>query len=1534
MLNPQRQGSWGVGQAPNPPSNPFANTMSTPPANPFAPPKANPFLQGQTSSAAPTPNPFLANASQPSSSNPSMLQTLNQMAEGRHQDYRMPTNIKNPFEKKHTDSAIDTNSHSTAPPFQPKPNPFGGHSNTQPSNVSNPFSVKPTANGTTDMRPLPFSQQNTNPKVEPFSQSGFAQKSKQTAPDSSSLKPNPYSQRLPRSANEFASESQVSATIGVNGQGKASEYVQPAWPKQTQTTKPAPANASTLTKQINGKRKGDDNIQGGNKLSRRSPSAEKGRNRSRSPAQGSRKDASTGKDVPGNPKFNQDRDEFAKKIRSQLAKDKIRPPQWPENPGSFAQRQAIERFRETYKAYREKARKSLTRAGLIDDPDKKRRLDEALVFKGICEDMCPEWEQVTRIVEHDIRGPEKGTDENGDLVAIPSLMVKRLARSAAGQDAPLPMDVRSVRTLCRTLDYLIDLVSSDDLLPQRHSFLWDRTRAIRIDFSFQKYAMTPGEILDQIYCLETIARFHVTSLHLLSRDGYTPADFSEQQEVEQLSKTLISLMEVYDDCAHQGIMCKNEPEFRGYFIVFNAHNPGLMERIEGWDMRFGNADGIKSAIAIVQCIDNIRKLQGPLYPETYSPLAIDAISIFFKLISHPSVSYTMACFAEIHFNDVRKGILKVLRRSFSRPRYGPKDLYPAVLKQYLQTDTEEEAVEFFKKHGFQFHEDGYVVLSPSTEYTDARIRHSFSGNIVERKRSGRPFPEVIRTTVFEENVAVISSSDESSEEGLFVSDSQNIPSANSNQQESRSTERLDRQKEGSGLAPQSGLLAKANPSPPQIFENPTPTMSTTGVPLKQLPLPKVSDTTCISRDASFTTVSTQPAVISRTETTDSIPKEQQTSSLFGQGDNSMTPLTTDPRNTDPKSISSVQKKLGVTPKEAGPLGGKSPEPNSEKATIGNNVSAAQAAPSTNSASDPNFFGFLNSGKDLSIPPTTSLFANVGAKASESSDKDRPHPSASSSSSATLESIPKPFGSSKPISNAAQPTSATPFPTPPPLTNGSSLGIFKTNEQPFAANQSSPFSQSPPNLTLTQQQPIPTNIPAPPSVTNRDLMGDFTRWFVCADRGLMESQLQEFAVMSILKTVWDEFHAAEKERIRMEEEDKINAEIRNFRENSLKLKYFLHWHDGFRKRQRIRRMNEEKEKARQWRLPENIAKRERAAKEEQERIVQQTTDSMLRRSQQRVDETAQLRASTGLNLEWRGRRKTDTPTRLDVQSCSPESRSRSIEEALLATGVFNGVKDGRAAARYVARDHDPETDADLLQERKMRLRTENKNRIARGVHRLKELPEPKIYKEGSKTAMLRARCRGSADDNMSTSTGSLRNSTFSSSYRSSLGYNTSRVSKSRSRVADPYWTLKARGLVRMPNGEFLHESIALPMLREGKRIPGFGDYGLPAAEEAPPSQSPPLPPLELSSPPPPQIRPDDLQVSQISSGSLSDTRSQKRKRRVTEGSSINGSNSPINAKRAKSGDAKTNSLTDADKHLADIASFMAMVEGRVSGLGNS
>src|SRR6478735_6479266 len=207
-------------------------------------------------------------------------------------------------------------------------------------------------------------------------------------------------------------------------------------------------------------------------------------------------------------------DPQAKRVYEQLRKDGIHPPQWPSQPGNPKNKAEVTKFREKYETYRNKARASLTKAGLIDDPDKRKTLQDAIDFKGICEDMCPEYEKITRINEMDVHQPEKNPKTT---YANTRRMVKKLARSAAGQEATLPMDVRSVPSLKRTLDYLIDdLLRDDGNLPVLHGFLWDRTRAIRRDFTFFS-SLTPDEMKIQVYVLENIARFHVTALHLLTR---------------------------------------------------------------------------------------------------------------------------------------------------------------------------------------------------------------------------------------------------------------------------------------------------------------------------------------------------------------------------------------------------------------------------------------------------------------------------------------------------------------------------------------------------------------------------------------------------------------------------------------------------------------------------------------------------------------------------------------------------------------------------------------------------------------------------------------------------------------------------------------------------------------------------------------------------------------------------------------------------------------------------------------------------------
>lgn len=1419
-------------------------------------------------------------------------------------------------------------------PFQPK----------QPNGVTtpavNPFLAKPnppnpflTSTSTSQSKPAPtaFGQPSgPTPKSNPFAKPSNAQDFKPipaTTSNSSTTKA-PRKQQSP-----FSNGGEPSTKPSVNGERKVANYVQPAWKPSQKDAGSAAGRTKAAIGQSNGKRKSENDYQRQSKFSRKSPDSEAAPTPFGAPQQN--KVDTFSKNKLGKPRNGGDRNDFAKQILAQLAKDNIKPPRWPENPGSHASRQAIERYRETYKVYRERARKSLTRAGLIDDPDKKRRLDEALVFKGICQEMCPEWEKITRIVEHDIRGPEKGKDERGELVAMPELMVKRLARSAAGQDAPLPMDVRSVATLRWTLDYLIDeLIPSDDELPQRHSYLWDRTRAIRIDFSFQKYAMTPDETKDQVYCLETIARFHVTSLHLLSQDGFTPSDFSEQQEVEQLGKTLISLMEVYDDCMHQGISCENEAEFRGYFIIFNAHNPALMEMIEGWESRFGSS--IQSAIGIVECIENTRQILGPLYPETASQMAIDAISIFFDVIACPEVSYTMACFAEIHFNSVRKGILKVIKKAYSRPRFGPKDLTPKVLKKFLRTDTEEEAAEFFRKHGLKFDEqDGYLVLLPGVEFTEARIPHSFSGDIVERKRSGRSLPTIIHETVFELGSRDLPNQDSpthSPEESLFVSDSQNEPFASINNSEQQQHD---------------NRIESNEPTP--AFSRPDPASSGSsmfGNHVATKPTPSTSfgqpSTSAIAQLGKGDSVgSSNPFLSSATSTSSglftSTSQLNKTTAIPPSGSvaSNMMPAflegavskshATDDRGSDQEHAESSKAQSALS---------------TQTIKFGDDVSKQSINASQNNVSTGLFNLFNDNSKNKeAVPPDTqssSPFSGLLPTNVELSNKDGPQLSGPLGPSTTLGPQPLPMpatsaSSQFPTQSTSALSSDTSVQGDPALNPNHTPTLFQQqvpgSSEPNIQGSSHSFLNKAPtntNSTLSSQQSGSTSTSVPTKTTKNDPMDNFSRWFVCADRGLMESQLEQFAVEHILKNIWDGFQASEAERIRKEEDEASWAAARKFREYSLKVKYYYRWHEGFRKRARLRRMKLENEKARQWRLPENVAKREREEREAQEKVLQEAKESILGRSRQNVDKTAKLRSSTRSSSMSKVQQVQDSLARSHLNTLSPESSTHSIEEALLATGVFSGMRDERAAARYAARGYGDEVDSDRVQEKKMKLRSENHRRVKRGLPPLKSLPEPKVHKEGSKTAMVRALCSGAGRDTMSMSTGSLRNSTFSSSYRSSLGYNSSRVSKPRPTVTDPYWRLKANGLVRMPNGEYLHESIAIPMLKEGKRIPGFGDYGLPPVKPSNPnlSQSPP-PALPLSDFSSPHIRNDDVPLSPTGSSPL-DAESQKRKRNAEDEDFASiGRGSPAIRKRAKSGD-------DDQNFLDDIASLL----NRVDSIRNS
>ncbi|KFY20059.1 hypothetical protein V491_04018, partial [Pseudogymnoascus sp. VKM F-3775] len=468
-----------------------------------------------------------------------------------------------------------------------------------------------------------------------------------------------------------------------------------------------------------------------------------------------------------------DPDDHTAKIEKALQQNGLSTyPDWPtEKPGDPSEKDAIKGFWNTTKAYRAKVRTVLMNKGLIDDPDKPKKLSEAIDFKGTCDGMCPRFEQITRIMEHDVKNLEKEMAFDGSLWPAPQKMIKAYGRSSAGQDAPLPSDIRMPSALRKTLDYLIqDVLGDENRLATAHNFLWDRTRSIRRDFTFQQASLTAADYIDEVYCLETIARFHVIALHQMSNPFNTSDDFSEHQEIEQLGRTLLSLIHTYEDCKSQKIQCDNEAEFRAYFVIYHARNPAMMEAVQDWGKDFWESDEIQTATALVECLHNIWEINGPLKPQSASEIALNMYSRFFKILRQPEVSYTTACFAEIHFNSVRKTALMTILSAYRKQREQTTDWTLPTLNAYLHFDTLDDAEAFIEGHGLYIKEgpeEAYLDFNSGTSLTEpeTKIKQPHSKKLVETKRGQKTLPACIYHNAFADaEVPIVDDSN-----SLFVS---------------------------------------------------------------------------------------------------------------------------------------------------------------------------------------------------------------------------------------------------------------------------------------------------------------------------------------------------------------------------------------------------------------------------------------------------------------------------------------------------------------------------------------------------------------------------------------------------------------------------------------------------------------------------------------------------------------------------------------------------------------------------------------------
>lgn len=329
---------------------------------------------------------------------------------------------------------------------------------------------------------------------------------------------------------------------------------------------------------------------------------------------------------------------------------------------------------------RETRRATLIQEGRMQDPTKARSLGGAENLVGTCQEMCPAFE----LVERDMQRELDPLEQHG----APAVKIYR--RPAAGREVPLPEDVRPPSILLKTLDYLFhELLPADPFdakFSEIQAFVWNRTRAVRQDFVVQNVHGT-----EAIDAHERIARYHILILHFRGGavqssgelvhssahvDGTRAENtWSQQQELEQLRKTLRSLVEFYDDARQDRALhlsrdlpvSPHEGEFRAYQLLLGAYDAEALREVEALPAPVLAHPTLQSALKIRALIQgcnpaDLRRVDVPALPAH----GLVFFARFFSLVHRDETDYLLACVAEELFADVRRAAMRGLARAWRR----------------------------------------------------------------------------------------------------------------------------------------------------------------------------------------------------------------------------------------------------------------------------------------------------------------------------------------------------------------------------------------------------------------------------------------------------------------------------------------------------------------------------------------------------------------------------------------------------------------------------------------------------------------------------------------------------------------------------------------------------------------------------------------------------------------------------------------------------------------------------------------------------
>ncbi|CZT21621.1 uncharacterized protein RCC_07485 [Ramularia collo-cygni] len=437
------------------------------------------------------------------------------------------------------------------------------------------------------------------------------------------------------------------------------------------------------------------------------------------------------------------------------------------NGGAMAGGLLKDRY-EQLKKIRELERKDAERQGIVSAPGQARLLSDAVTPVGTCLDMCAEWERVERAYQNSVAPEELDPDHSayapGGPLPVEARMVKKFKRPGAGDGDQLPSDLRPPHVLRTTCDYLFrDLLANAPSLASVHGFIWDRTRAIRNDFSIQQVTKL-DDVRIAIECFERIARFHILALHQMATPESQQAarraetTYEPQQEREQLDRTLLSLMQYYDDYRGR-LELTNEAEFRSYCVIFqlDSSQTDTEDRVQTWPKALLGDRKIQAALSLFAAACSTFRRLGPFKAlATEHVIARQDWEGFWKVMNSSKISYLQACVAEIYFHLLRDVVLRSIIRAM-RPmkpvngKLGPNTEWSMHdLRDLFYFDDDEQLIAFCALYDLEFYQVGDEDYLDVSSVAGKTLQTPTFGKsiqesswIVEQKRLGRSWAAVI-----------------------------------------------------------------------------------------------------------------------------------------------------------------------------------------------------------------------------------------------------------------------------------------------------------------------------------------------------------------------------------------------------------------------------------------------------------------------------------------------------------------------------------------------------------------------------------------------------------------------------------------------------------------------------------------------------------------------------------------------------------------------------------------------------------------------